>query len=105
MYNNYFQIYLSIQINLHRLFPLCPSQLLLTVKKKCPVRKNYGPVRINYGPVLKNYGPVRKNHEMGHFAYKNTYKEAIFDLWPKKKKSMLKSGIPDMIPEKTFYWL
>ena len=101
MYNNYFQIYLSIQINLHRLFPLCPSQLLLTVKKKCPVRKNYGPVRINYGPVRinygpvrknygpvrinygpvrKNHGPVRKNHEMGHFAYKNTYNEAIFDL-------------------------
>ena len=58
-------------------------------KIKCPVRINYGPVRINYGPV-------RKNHEMGHFAYKNTYNEAIFDLWPKKKKS----GIPDMIPEK-----
>ena len=59
MYNNYFQICLSIQIN--RLFPLCPSQLL-TVKKKCPVRKNYGPVRINYGPVRINYGPVRINY-------------------------------------------
>ena len=48
-------------------------------------------------PVRKNYGPVRKNHEMRHFAYKNTYNEAIFDLW--QKKSMLKSGIPDMISE------
>ena len=45
-----------------------------------PVRINYGPVRINYGPVRKSYGPVRKNHEMGHFAYKNTYNEAIIDL-------------------------
>ena len=51
----------------------------------CPVRKNYGPVH-------KNYSPVCKNHEMGHFAYKNTYNEAIFDLFT-------------MIPEKTFYWL
>ena len=49
-----------------------------------PVRINYGPVRINYGPVRKSYGPVRKNHEMGHFAYKNTFNEAIFDLSPKK---------------------
>ena len=49
-------------------------------KIKCPVRINYGPVRINYGPVRKSYGPVRKNHEMGHFAYKNTFNEAIFDL-------------------------
>ena len=36
---------------------------------------------------------------MRHFAYKNTYNEAIFDVWP-QKKSMLKSGIPDLIPEK-----
>ena len=57
-------------------------------KIKCPVRINYGPVRINYGPVLKSYGPVRKNHEMGHSAYKNTYNEAIIDLWPKKNKNL-----------------
>ena len=37
---------------------------------------------------------------MRHFAYKNTYNEAIF--WPltPPKKSKLKSVIPDMIPEK-----
>ena len=34
---------------------------------------------------------------MQHFAY---YNKANFDLWPKKKKFMLKSGIPNMIPEK-----
>ena len=32
---------------------------------------------------------------MQHFAYKNNYNEGIFYLW-------VKSGIPDMIPEKTF---
>ena len=74
--------------------------------KKCPVCKNYelvlidnGPVRINYGPVFinfgpvhisyglvyKNYGPVCKNHEIQHFAYKNNYNEAIFNLWPPQK--------------------
>ena len=57
-----------------------------------PVRINYGPVHINYGPVRKSYGPVRKNHEMGHFAYKNTYNEAIIDLWPKKIKIYVKIG-------------
>ena len=38
----------------------------------------YGPLRINYGPLRINYGPFRKNPEMRHFAYKNTYNEAIF---------------------------
>ena len=37
---------------------------------------------------------------MSNFSYKNTYYEAIFDLRRKRKKSMLKSGIPNMIPEK-----
>ena len=37
---------------------------------------------------------------MRHFAYKNTNNEAIFDLWQKNKKKMLKSGNLDMIPEK-----
>ena len=31
---------------------------------------------------------------MKQFAHRNTYKETIFDLRPKRKKSMLKSGIP-----------
>ena len=67
---------------------------------KCPVCKNNSPVRKNYGPVHKNYSPVSKNHEMRHFADKNTYNAAIFFLWPPQKKSMLKSGIMDMFPEK-----
>ena len=45
------------------------------------------PVRRNYNPVSKNYGPVRKNHEMRHFADKNTYNEAIFDLREKVGKN------------------
>ena len=43
-----------------------------------PLRINYGPLRINDGPLRINYGPLRKNPEMRHFAYKNTYNEAIF---------------------------
>ena len=43
-------------------------------------------------------GPVSKKNEMRQFAYKN---EAIFDLRPiRRKKSMLKSGIPYMIPRR-----
>ena len=45
-----------------------------------PICINFGPLRINYGPLRINYGPLCKNHEMQHFAYKNTYNEAIFDL-------------------------
>ena len=54
-------------------------------KIKCRLRINYGPLRKNYGPLRINYGPLRLNYV---------------------NKSMLKSGISDMIPEKkTFYWL
>ena len=43
---------------------------------------------------------------LNKFAHKNTYNEAIFDLRPKRRrKTMLKSGIPDINPKKTFYWL
>ena len=40
---------------------------------------------------------------MGKFAYKNTFNGAIFGLLrPKRKISLLKSGISDRIPDKTF---
>ena len=52
-----------------------------------PLRIDYGPLRINHGPFRINYSPLRTNHEMRHFAYKNTYNEAIFDFDKKKNDS------------------
>ena len=44
--------------------------------------------------------PVSIKNEMRQFAYLNTYNAAIFDLPTKKKeKYLLKSGIPNMIPD------
>ena len=54
---------------------------------------------------MYNFSPVSKKNFMRQFAYKNTYNEAIFDLRHAKKKIYVKSSIPDMIPEKTYYWL
>ena len=51
------------------------------------------------GSGSKKHSPVPIKKPMIFFSYKNTYCEAIFDLRP-KKKSMLKSGNPYMIPEK-----
>ena len=71
------------------------------------------------GPVPKKNGPVTEKTVMSYFSYKNTYLLRSH-FWPlaknnlchihmyiynHKNKSMLKSGIPDMIPEKDFYWL
>ena len=56
-------------------------------------------------PVRKSYGPVCKKHEMRPFAHKKepiTKPFLTFDH--KEKKSMLKFGIQDMVPEKKVYW-
>ena len=89
-------------------------------KIKCPLRINYGPLRINYSPLCINYSPLRINYgplriycgplsinygPLAKFCVQKHIKRSNFlPLTP--QINMLKSDIPDMIPEKkTFYWL
>ena len=64
-----------------------------------PLRINYCPLCINYGPLLINYGPLRKITKC-YILHKKTPITKPFLTFDQIK--MLKSGFPDMIPEKNF---
>ena len=51
--------------------------------------------------VSKKNCPVSKKKKLRQFAYQNTYNEAIFDLWPKRRKQELQEVLK--FPIKIFW--
>ena len=65
----------------------------------CPLHINYGPLRIKNGPLSKKNGPLRiENGPLRVNHTKKNGEEKLYHLT--LPKSILKLGIPDMIPEK-----
>ena len=75
--------------------------LLETIKTRRQQRRH----RTSFFTLLKHVSIKKarfgsKKERIRHFSYEHTYYDAVFDQ--KEKKSKLKSGIPDIITEKTF---